>query len=86
MATNPRMNLSGWNSIFSDRINLRNLQKQYRAYSKSPAAQLENTQRLSDSVICLPIYSGLSDGHISGICFAIDRIRRYRVEIQESRQ
>ena len=56
-------------------------QKQYLAYSEATRRELTNTDKISDSVVCLPIYSRLRDADVSTICSALERIYVFRREL-----
>ena len=57
-------------------------QKAYREYLPGHEGRLPNTERISSSVVSLPIYSGLSDAHVDDICSAVERIWRHADEVR----
>ena len=55
-------------------------QSAYRLYNKGG---LKITERLSDRVLSLPVYYSLTDTAVKRICYALERIFKYKDEIGE---
>ena len=43
-----------------------------------PLSKIEKTEYVANNIICLPIYSHMNLDMVEKICYAIDRIQRYK--------
>ncbi len=53
------------------------LQQAYTAYRKKYRAKLPITEEVANNILCLPIYSVMSDEMLDGICLAVESIHQY---------